>query len=70
MFSGLSNPVFCVLYHPTLTLHVADTNVRARQLYERHGFHVARVERSHFTRPIWGFRSMVYMTKQLTGSAS
>jgi len=51
-------------------LYVADTNTRARQLYERHGFHVARVERAHFTRPIWGFRAMVYMTKPLTGPAN
>lgn len=49
-----------------ISLHVVDTNPRAKQLYERMGFHTVRTERLGWFASRWmGFSAQYFMVRHL-----
>ncbi|MDP3648191.1 MAG: GNAT family N-acetyltransferase [Tabrizicola sp.] len=51
--------------YPSVRLDVVDTNVRARQLYEREGFVATRTQRLGLLRYLFGFAATITMVRPL-----
>lgn len=51
--------------YPSVRLDVVDTNVRARQLYEREGFVATRTQRLGLLRYLFGFTATITMVRPL-----